>query len=49
VLVDLGLREGAWVDVTQPMGAGLRLSAAAHDRAASPPASLSVVMGAAFP
>ena len=37
------------MDVTQPMGAGLRPSAAAPERAASPPPSLSVVMGAGFP
>jgi len=49
LLADLGLREGAWDDVTQPIGAGLRLPPSAHDRAASPPPSLSVVMGAAFP
>ena len=49
LLADLGFREVAWVDVTERMGAALRPSAAAHDRAASPPPSLKVVMGAAFP
>jgi SAM-dependent methyltransferase len=49
LLADLGFHEVAWVDVTVPMGAALRASAAPPDRAASPPPDLSVVMGAAFP
>src|SRR5262245_21736998 len=49
LLADLGFREVAWVAVREPMGAALGPSAGPHDRAASAPPSLSVVMGATFP
>jgi hypothetical protein len=47
LLADLGFHEVAWIDITVPMGDALRASAARMYRAASPPPSLSVVMGAA--